>query len=39
MQGIFADGAITEKTRTRIQVDKTERIAKGKLRRRISNEA
>jgi hypothetical protein len=39
MQEIFADGAASERTRARAEVDKSERIAKGKFRRRVSDEA
>ena len=38
MQEIFADGTISEKTRARVEIDKSERIAKGKFRRRVSDE-
>lgn len=38
MQEIFAHSAISEKTRARVEIDKKERIAKGKFRRRVSDE-
>ena len=38
MQEIFADGTVSEKTRARVEIDKSERIAKGKFRRRVSDE-
>jgi len=38
MQEIFADDTISEKTRARVEIDKSERIAKGKFRRRVSDE-
>ena len=39
MQEIIADGTISEKTRARVEIDKSERIAKGKFRRRVSDES
>ena len=38
MQEIFADDTISEKTRARVEIDKSERIAKGQFRRRVSDE-
>jgi activator of HSP90 ATPase len=39
MKEIFADGKISDETRSRVQVDKTQRIRRGQFRRQISKEA
>jgi activator of HSP90 ATPase len=39
MKEIFASGAISDKTRSRVRVDREERIARQDFRRRISDEA
>jgi activator of HSP90 ATPase len=39
MKEMFAQGTISEKTRSRVQADKTKRIASGRFRRRLSHEA
>jgi activator of HSP90 ATPase len=39
MQEIFANGVISERTRSRVRVNKTNRIATGKFRRRVSDKA
>ena len=37
MKEIFADGKISDETRSRVQVDKTQRIRRGQFRRRLSS--
>src|SRR6516165_4697335 len=39
MKEIFATGAISDKTRERVKIDREQRIRSGKFRRRISSEA
>ena len=39
MKEIFATGKISERTRTRVQVNRTERIDRQRFRRRVSREA
>ena len=39
MKEIFATGAISEKTRARVKVDREQRISTGRFRRRISDKA
>jgi uncharacterized protein YndB with AHSA1/START domain len=38
MQEIFADGRISERTRTRVKVDREQRIKTGRFRRAVSRE-
>lgn len=38
MKKIFANGEISEKTRARVEAARTQRIADGRFRRKISNE-
>jgi activator of HSP90 ATPase len=38
MKEIFANGAISERTRERIQADKTQRIARGQFRRKLTKQ-
>lgn len=39
MKEIFANGSISDHTRARVQVDKTQRIQRGQFRRKLSKEA
>jgi activator of HSP90 ATPase len=39
MKEIFQDGAVSDATRARLAVDRTERIAKGRFRRKLSKAA
>jgi len=39
MKEIFATGKISERTRTRVQVNRTERINRQRFRRKVSKEA
>jgi hypothetical protein len=39
MTEIFTTGAISNKTRARVKIDREQRIRRGKLRRKISAEA
>jgi hypothetical protein len=39
MKEIFATGAISDKTRARVKIDRERRINTGKFRRKISGEA
>jgi activator of HSP90 ATPase len=36
MKEVFATGAISERTRSRVQIDKTQRIQRGQFRRKVS---
>jgi hypothetical protein len=38
MQEMFESGAISDKTRARVRMDKEERIGRGKFERNISDE-
>jgi hypothetical protein len=37
MKEIFADGTVSDETRWRVQVDKTQRIRRGQFRRTLSS--
>jgi len=39
MQELFVNGAISDKTRARVKIDKTQRIQRGQFRRKLSKEA
>jgi hypothetical protein len=39
MKEIFATGAISDKTRERVKIDREQRIRTGKFRRKISSKA
>ena len=39
MKEIFATGAISERTRARVEADKTQRIQRGQFRRKVTKEA
>jgi activator of HSP90 ATPase len=39
MKEMFATGKISEKTRARVQIDKTQRIGQGQFRRRLTKES
>ena len=39
MKEIFATGTITEETRQRVKIDKTQRIQRGQFRRKLTKEA